>query len=176
VTGGRDGNVGIGGFLTGGGNSYYAGLYGLACDNVANFEVVANGDIINANNKSHSDLWTVLKGGSGNFGIVTRFDMYTFPAHDLWGGIRATSRSEGDALAQTMVEFTDSNENNPEAAYIINHTFGPGAPEVLVAHVIVDTNGVFNALAFRDIQRIPVIMDDVKKEYGKHGKQLPTPK
>jgi FAD/FMN-containing dehydrogenase len=75
-TDGRDGDVGIGGFLTGGGNSYYAGLYVLACDNVANFEVVlANGDIFNANAKSHSDLWTTLKGGSGNFGIVTRFDM-----------------------------------------------------------------------------------------------------
>jgi FAD/FMN-containing dehydrogenase len=164
VTGGRDGNVGIGGFLTGGGNSYYAGLYGLACDNVANFEVVlANGDIINANAKSKSDLWTALKGGSGNFGIVTRFDMYTFPAHDLWGGIRAANRSKGDELAQTMVDFTDNNEKNPEGAYIINYTFGPSAPDVLVAHVIVDTNGVFNASAFREIQKVPVIMHDVKK-------------
>lgn len=88
VTGGRDGNVGVGGFLTGGGNSYYAGLYGLGCDNIANFEVVlADGEIINANEASHSDLWTALRGGSGNFGIVTRFDMYTFPAQDLWGGV-----------------------------------------------------------------------------------------
>lgn len=66
VTGGRDGNVSIRGFLTGGGNSYYAGIRGFACDNVDNFEVVlANGDIVNANATSHSDLWTALKGGSG---------------------------------------------------------------------------------------------------------------
>jgi FAD/FMN-containing dehydrogenase len=164
VTGGRDGNVGIGGFLTGGGNSYYAGLHGLACDTIANFEVVlANGDVINANADSHSDLWTALKGGSGNFGIVTRFDMYAFPAHDIWGGIRAATRSEGDQLAQTMVDFTNDNKKNPEDAYIINYTFGPSGTDVLVAHVIVDTNGVANASAFKEIQKVPVIMDDVKQ-------------
>jgi FAD/FMN-containing dehydrogenase len=163
VTGGRDGNVGIGGFLTGGGNSYYAGLYGFACDTVANFEVVlANGDIVNANAESHSDLWTALRGGSGNFGIVTRFDLYTFPAQDLWGGIRVSARSEGDQLAQAMVNFTNNNEKNPEAAYILNYTFGPSAPDILVAHVLVDTAGVINAPAFSEIQKIPAIMNDTK--------------
>ncbi|KAH7064196.1 hypothetical protein BKA63DRAFT_526004 [Paraphoma chrysanthemicola] len=164
VTGGRDGNVGIGGFLTGGGISYYAGLYGLACDTVANFEiVVANGDIINANANSHSDLWTALKGGSGNFGIVTRFDMYAFPAHDVWGGVRVATRSEGDKLAQSMVDFTNNVENNPEDAYIINYTYGPNSPDILAAHVVIATSGVVNASAFSQIQQIPVIMDDVEK-------------
>ena len=163
VTGGRDGNVGIGGFLTGGGNSYYAEMYGLACDNVTNFEVVlASGDIVNANAESYSDLWTALKGGSGNFGIVTRFDMYTFPAQDLWGGIRAASRSKGDQLAQSMVNFTNNNEKNPGDAYIISYTFGPSAPDVLVAHVTVNTDGMINASAFGEIQEIPVVIDDIR--------------
>ncbi|UPX18393.1 uncharacterized protein EKO05_0008695 [Ascochyta rabiei] len=165
VTGGREGQVGVGGFLTGGGNSYYAGLYGLGCDNVASFEVVlANGDTVHANANSHSDLWTALKGGSGNFGIVTRFDMYTFPAHDLWGGIRAAVRSEGDNLAQTLVDFTEQNCKNPQAAYILNYTFNPElSADTIVAHVIVDTNGTANAPAFDAIQKVPVIVGDVKK-------------
>ncbi|KAF1993844.1 Glucooligosaccharide oxidase [Amniculicola lignicola CBS 123094] len=164
VPGGRDGNVGIGGFLTGGGNSYYAGLHGLACDSVANFEVVlANGNVVNANAFTNADLWKALKGGSGNFGIVTRFDMYTFPAKDIWGGIRASLRSEGDKLAQTMVDFTNDNEKNPEDAYIINYAFNPSSsPDVLVAHVVVDTNGVVNASAFEEILKVPVVMNDVK--------------
>ncbi|PVI03649.1 FAD-binding domain-containing protein [Periconia macrospinosa] len=164
VPGGRDGNVGIGGFLTGGGNSYYAGLYGWATDNVANFEVVlADGSVVNANPTLNSDLFKALKGGSGNFGIVTRFDMYAFPAKDIWGGIRAAVRSKGDELAQSIVEFTDSNRNNPENAYIINYTFNPGSSsDVLVAHVLVNTNGIANASSFAKIQQIPVIMDDVK--------------
>jgi FAD/FMN-containing dehydrogenase len=123
VTGGGGGNVGIGGFLTGGGNLYHAGLYRLACDNVANFDVVlANGDVVEASAKSYSELWTALMDGSGNFGIVTRLDMCTFPAHDLWGGTRAATRSEGDELAQTMVDFMDNNEKNSVDAYIINYS------------------------------------------------------
>lgn len=165
VTGARDGNVGIAGFLTGGGNSYYAGLHGFACDNVANFEVVlANGDVVNANATSHSDLWTALKGGSGNFGIVTRFDMYTFPAKDIWGGIRAAARSEGDELAQTVVDFTNNNKKNAENAYILNYTFNPSlSPDILVAQVIVDSNGVINASAFDNVQKVPVVLEDLKQ-------------
>lgn len=164
VTGGRDGNVGIGGFLTGGGNSYYAGLYGLACDTVANFEVVlANGDVVNANATSHPDLWKTLKGGSGNFGIVTRFDMVAFPAHDLWGGIRVSARSEGEKLGEKLVEFTVVNEKYLEAAFILLYTFGPDATDVMVAQAVVDTGGVENASAFKEIREVPAVMEDVKK-------------
>lgn len=163
VTGGRDGNVGIGGFLTGGGNSFYAGLYGLACDTVVNFEVVlANGDIVNASATSHPDLWKALKGGSGNFGIVMRFDVRAFPARELWGGIRVSRRSEGERLAETMLGFTERNEEYPEAAYILLYTFGPDATEVMVAHAIVDTIGVQNGMAFREIRKVDAVMEDVK--------------
>lgn len=62
VTGGRDAGVGVGGFLTGGGNSYYAGKTGLGCDTIMNAEVVlANGTIINANASANADLLKALK-------------------------------------------------------------------------------------------------------------------
>ncbi|KAH3940844.1 hypothetical protein HBI56_066130 [Parastagonospora nodorum] len=165
VAGGRDGNVGVGGFLTGGGNSFFSGLYGFGCDNVANFEVVlASGDIINANSSSHRDLWIALKGGSGNFGIVTRFDMYTFPAHDLWGGVRASMRSEGDALAQTMVDFTNGNDKDPQAAFMLSFDYNPAAaPAVFVTQLIVNTNGSANGSTFEQIEKIPAVADDIKE-------------
>jgi len=165
VTGGRDGNVGVGGFLTGGGNSFFAGLHGLGCDNVANFEVVlASGEIVNANSSSHADLWTALKGGSGNFGIVTRFDMYTFPAHDLWGGVRAAMRSEGDGLAQILVDFTERNYKDPQAALMLSYDFNPiAAPFVFVTHMIVNTNGTADGSTFEEIQKVPAVLEDVKE-------------
>lgn len=47
---------------------------GFGCDNVVAFEVVlADGRIVNATKDTYSDLFVVLKGGSNNFGIVTRF-------------------------------------------------------------------------------------------------------
>jgi len=58
---------------------YFTNGYGLACDNVKNFQVVLpSGEIINANVDENPDLFWGLKGGSGNFGIVTRFDLVTF--------------------------------------------------------------------------------------------------
>jgi hypothetical protein len=57
------------------------------CDNVENFEVVlASGEIVNANARERPDLWFALKGGSNNFGVVTRFDMKTFEQGPFWGG------------------------------------------------------------------------------------------
>lgn len=109
VPGGRVGDVGVGGLTLGGkgsflvmwlpgrlivcawgragGLSFFSPRYGLVCDNVENFEVVlASGEVANANSKENSDLWFALKGGSNNFGVVTRFDLRTFRQGKFWGG------------------------------------------------------------------------------------------
>jgi FAD/FMN-containing dehydrogenase len=58
------------------------------CDNVENYEVVlADGSIVDANQHENRDLWISLKGGSNNFGIVTRFDIRTFPQDNFYGGV-----------------------------------------------------------------------------------------
>ncbi|EQB55635.1 hypothetical protein CGLO_04413 [Colletotrichum gloeosporioides Cg-14] len=85
VAGGRENAVGIGGLTTGGGKTFYTCRVGFACDQVVNYEVVlADGSIVQANEQEHSDLFRVLKGGGNNFGIVTRFDMETFPSKAIW--------------------------------------------------------------------------------------------
>ncbi|KAK3984533.1 bifunctional solanapyrone synthase [Cladorrhinum sp. PSN332] len=89
VVGGRVLDVGVGGLLLGGGLSYYTDLYGLACDNILSYEVVlADGRIVTADKSSHPDLFWALKGGSNNFGIVTRFSLAAHPLTQVWGGIR----------------------------------------------------------------------------------------
>lgn len=76
VAGGRADVVGVGGFITGGGYTFYSGTVGWGCDNVYNFEVVlGNGSIFNASQHNNSDLFRAMKGGSGNLGLVTRVDM-----------------------------------------------------------------------------------------------------
>ncbi|KAI1376860.1 6-hydroxy-D-nicotine oxidase [Hypoxylon crocopeplum] len=77
--GGRQNDVGVGGFLLGGGLGAFSNLYGLGADNIVNFEVVlADSKIVNANSKENPDLYRALKGGGSNFGIVTRFDIQTY--------------------------------------------------------------------------------------------------
>lgn len=166
VTGGRDGNVGVGGFLTGGGISYHAGENGLGCDNVANFEVVlATGEIINANADSHVDLWKALKGGSGNFGIVTRFDLHTFPAPIVWGGPRITTRDQGDLLAKWTVDLTEENHKTPHAATILNYTFNLGIPGMVsIVQMIVDTSGTAHSPAFEALTELPIVHSVLEKQ------------
>lgn len=88
VPGGRYGNVGVGGLLLGGGINYFGSEVGWSMNNVVNYEVVlANGTIVNANSQWHPDLAWALKGGSSNFGIVTRFDMKTLSISAVYGGL-----------------------------------------------------------------------------------------
>ncbi|KAI1758236.1 FAD binding domain-containing protein [Xylaria castorea] len=113
VTGGRDSDVGAGGFILGGGNSFWSASHGWACDNVVNFEVIlADGRIINANAEDHADLWSALKGGSGNFGIVTRFDMktieYANPQNHIYGGSLTYSPESTKEAIAAFVDFVDN--------------------------------------------------------------------
>lgn len=62
-----------------GGISFFSGYHGWALDNVDNYEtVLADGSIVNANNRTRQDLFFALRGGGNNFGVVTRMDLNTF--------------------------------------------------------------------------------------------------
>lgn len=133
VAGGRAGTVGVGGFISGGGNSFYSAAHGMACDTVQNFEVVlANGSIVNANANENADLWVALKGGSGNFGLITRFDMYAIAFNDpanpvIWGGVLQYDLSAGDALRHALVEFTDNVLKDLDTSAILYWAYIPAS-------------------------------------------------
>ncbi|KAF6809788.1 mitomycin radical oxidase [Colletotrichum sojae] len=107
VPGGELAVVGVAGLLTGNGMGPFLGSRGFSSADVANFEVVtAGGKVINANATDNSDLWWALKGGSNNFGIVTRFDMNTFPLRDgVWSGTLSYSASQADVALGLLYEM-----------------------------------------------------------------------
>ncbi|KAF2264852.1 FAD-binding domain-containing protein [Lojkania enalia] len=116
VLGGRIGVVGVPGFLTGGGIAFFSPERGWSCDYVVNFQVVlASGEIVNANSTARPDLFAALKGGQNNFGIVTRFDLKTFPQGPIWGGRTAYAPEAATDLVQGFTEFK-SGEYDPYAA------------------------------------------------------------
>jgi FAD/FMN-containing dehydrogenase len=82
-----------------------------------NFEVVlASGEIVNANASSRPDLFTALKGGQNNFGIVTRFDLKAFPASKLWGGRIVYAPAAATELLTAFTNFKSPKGFDPYIA------------------------------------------------------------
>jgi FAD/FMN-containing dehydrogenase len=77
--------------------------------------VLADGTIASANESVNPDLFRAIKGGSNNFGIVTRFDMKTFPAHDIYDGIVTVPVSSTDAIIDSFVDFVRQLHVVPDA-------------------------------------------------------------
>jgi FAD/FMN-containing dehydrogenase len=80
--------VGMGGLATGGGIGLMVRKYGLAIDNLLSARVVtANGDVVTASPDEHPDLFWAIRGGGGNFGVVTELEFRLAPVEQVLGGV-----------------------------------------------------------------------------------------
>jgi FAD/FMN-containing dehydrogenase len=89
VPGGQDPNIGVAGLTLGGGVGWLSPKYGLTCDNLLSADVVtADGELVHTSKTEHPDLFWALRGGGGNFGVVTSFE---FQLHEVGPEIFAGS-------------------------------------------------------------------------------------
>ncbi|KAI1751032.1 putative oxidoreductase [Xylaria castorea] len=124
VTGGRSAGVGVGGLSLGGGMSFFGTRYGWTSDTVTNHEVVlANGSIVNANAEENSDLHWALKGGSNNFGIVTRVDLAAFEQGPFWGGALAYPLTAYGDVAREVAKINSPDNYDEYAAVVLGWSY-----------------------------------------------------
>lgn len=134
VIGGRMGGVGLGGYTVGGGLAYFSGTYGLACDNVKNFEVVlADGTIRNVNTQSEPDLYWALRGGSNNFAVVTRYDLDAIPIQDFWAGGLNFNVSEVDRLVESYYYFGLATQQDYKATTWLAMPYVPALKQNIIS-------------------------------------------
>ncbi|HWT98726.1 MAG TPA: FAD-binding oxidoreductase [Terriglobales bacterium] len=91
--------TGIAGLTLGGGVGWLVRKYGLSCDNLIGCEVVtAEGKLVTANEESHADLFWGLRGGGGNFGIVSSFLFRAHPVSTVLAGLIVYPRADAKAV------------------------------------------------------------------------------
>ena len=149
-TGGVVSTTGIAGLTLGGGLGWLMGKHGLSCDNVLSADIVtADGQFLTASASEHPDLFWGLRGGGGNFGVVTSFEYQLHPVDSVLAGMvlhpmakakdvlrfyREYARSAPDELTAFAALMT-SPEGAPVVAIVVGY-IGPMAEgERLVAPV-----------------------------------------
>ncbi|KAJ8079619.1 hypothetical protein AAF712_012728 [Marasmius tenuissimus] len=165
LAGGRMPKIGTGGYMAHGGISYLSYELGFASETIVNYEVVlADGSMVQANPATNPDLFWALKWGSTNFGIITRFDIATFPLPSQFfaGIIGYTNLSDSTQkdLTDKYVKFVDDHsftktdfaliswsKNTDLTGFVVGSLAGneiPGSTFVPadVAQPVSDTSGV----------------------------------
>lgn len=117
TTGGTDPTTGIAGLTLGGGMGWLQGKYGLAVDNLLAADVVtADGRCLTTSTREHADLFWGLRGGSGNFGIVTSFEYQLHPVGPLLGGLVLYPFAQAKEVLRFYRDFTSAAPDELTAA------------------------------------------------------------
>ena len=130
TTGGRMTTTGVAGFTLGSGSGWLERLHGLAADNLLSAQVVtADGRVLTANETENPDLFWGLRGGGGNFGVVTEFEFRLHPVGPLvYGGMLMYPRDRAPEVCRNFRDFMRDAPREVAGGIIFMHA--PPAPFV----------------------------------------------
>lgn len=137
TTGGLISSTGVAGFTLGGGIGWLVRRYGLACDNLVEADVVtAEGRVSRAAEDGDRDLLWALRGGGGNFGVVTRFRFRLYPIGDITGGLVAYPRTRATEVLRNWRDFvSDAPDDLTTIAVFVTAPDGDPAVGIALCHV-----------------------------------------
>jgi FAD/FMN-containing dehydrogenase len=136
ISSGDTKSVGVGGLTLAGGIGWKVRKYGLPLDNVTAAEVVtASSEVVHASAAENPELFWAIRGGGGNFGIVTAFDFAAHPTTDVFYGTITFAAAEAAAVIQGWADYLRTAPDELTSTVEFANPFGgPGAPvEIYVA-------------------------------------------
>jgi hypothetical protein len=129
--GGEISDTGVAGLTLGGGIGWLSRLHGLAADNLLGVTLVtATGDVVEVDDETDPELMWGLRGGGGNFGIVTRFRFRLHPVGPVYGGMVMYAGTHAAAVLNAAIDFGDAAPR--ETAMTMAVVSAPPAPFVPV--------------------------------------------
>jgi FAD/FMN-containing dehydrogenase len=136
ATGGYVGTTGVSGLTLGGGLGWMVRKHGCALDNLLSADVVtADGQFLHASSTTNPDLFWGIRGGGGNFGVVTSFEFQVHPAGTVLAGLVLHSASTARESLRFWREYeTTAPEEMSNSAVLFNAPPGLPLPEVLWPH------------------------------------------
>jgi FAD/FMN-containing dehydrogenase len=127
-------NVGLAGFTLGGGEGILMSVYGAGCDNLISARVVTpDGRQVDANHGSNPDLFWAIRGGGGNFGVVTSFEYRLHPVGKVLAG--ALTYSAADRIAELLQSFAKFTEAAPDEMVPLGEFLPSKQGPVFINHV-----------------------------------------
>ncbi|MGH3373396.1 MAG: FAD-binding oxidoreductase, partial [Actinoallomurus sp.] len=163
LTAGDTREVGVGGLTLGGGIGWLVRRHGLAIDSLAAADLVtADGELIRADAEQHGDLFWALRGGGGNFGVVTSFEFTAQPVttvHFGMIGYRPTGLPEFVAAWRDLAQAGD--ENLTTALNLLPSAPGrPAGPTAMLQCCYAGPDGDAAAAALRPFRALAPVTDD----------------
>jgi FAD/FMN-containing dehydrogenase len=133
VPGGVVSTTGVGGLTLGGGSGHLTRPYGLTCDSlIAATVITADGRVVRATDESHPELFWALRGGGGNFGVVTSFEFALHPAGTVLMGAIVYDVA---AAGEVMRRYDDHLERASEQlGALFGFGLGPALPFLPARH------------------------------------------
>jgi FAD/FMN-containing dehydrogenase len=121
--------TGVAGLTLSGGHGYLSRQYGLAVDCLLEADVVlADGSFVTASEKTNQDLFWALRGGGGNFGVVTSFLFQAHPANIVYGGPIIWELKDAATVMRWYRDFSASNPHEAFGSFLGLQTVPPGEP------------------------------------------------
>ncbi|MGD7732054.1 FAD-binding oxidoreductase [Propionibacteriaceae bacterium G57] len=136
-------DVGVAGYVLGGGMSWYARQHGFACNNIVAIELVTHeGEIVRADAHHHPDLFWALRGGGGNFGVVTTIELNLLPYADVYAGMMLWPIERAPELLRAYADWSATAPDEVTASWrILRFPPLPDLPDFLRGRSVVVLDG-----------------------------------